>query len=178
MITKFRTGKSCMRICISGWQIDDLGMFSPGSVTGWGGWHAGQRWHRLWSPLSVSVGWRCTCSFASPACLLILCGAILARKAAGRVVLTNHCQVSLYCSLHLFMLRKLNTPVLLFLDLGAWFFNEIFRFLYCGTWIAFFGHFGCIQSQAHVGLFQLYSTSLPCHSSRHVENLQDISCCF
>jgi len=27
-------------------------------------------------------------------------------------------------------------------------------------------------------MFQLYPTSLPCHSSRHVENLQGISCCF
>jgi hypothetical protein len=30
----------------------------------------------------------------------------------------------------------------------------------------------------HVRLFQLYPTSLPCHSRRHVEYLQGISCCF
>jgi hypothetical protein len=76
------------------------------------------------------------------------------------------------------MLRKLNTPLLLFSNLGAWFLNEIFRFLYCGVRKAFFGHFGHIQRQAHVGLFQLYLTSLPCHSCRHVETLQEISCCF
>jgi len=35
-----------------------------------------------------------------------------------------------------------------------------------------------IQGQAHVGLFQLYQTTLPCHLSRHVENLQEIGCCF
>jgi len=41
---------------------------------------------------------------------------------------------------------------------------------------AFFGHFGHIQCPAHVALFQLYPTSLPCHSCRHVGNQQDISC--
>jgi hypothetical protein len=30
----------------------------------------------------------------------------------------------------------------------------------------------------HVWLFQLYATSLPCHRSRHVEYLQEISYCF
>jgi hypothetical protein len=73
------------------------------------------------------------------------------------------------------MPRKLNTPVLLFWDVGAWFLNEIFRVLYCGAQEAFFGHFGHIQHQAHVGMFQLYPTSLPCNSCRYVENLQDIS---
>jgi hypothetical protein len=71
--------------------------------------------------------------------------------------------------------RKLNTPLLFFSDLGAWFLYEIFHFLNCGVRKAFFGHFGHIQRQAHVGLFQLYPTSLPCHSCRHVEILQDIS---
>jgi hypothetical protein len=32
-----------------------------------------------------------------------------------------------------FYARKLNTPLVLFLDLGARFHNEIFRFLYCGA---------------------------------------------
>jgi hypothetical protein len=40
------------------------------------------------------------------------------------------------------------------------------------------GHFGHFQGHAHVGLFQLYPTSLPCNSSRHVENLQESSCNF
>jgi len=167
-----------MQTCISGRQIDNLRRLSSRSVTGWRGWCAGQRWSQLWSRLIVSDGWRCICSSVSPACLQILCGAILARKTAGLLVLTKHCQVSLYCSLYLFMPRKLNTLFLLFSDFGAWFLNEIFRFLHCGARKAFFGHFGYIQRQAHVGLFQLYPTSLPCHSCRHVENLQDISCCF
>ena len=178
IIKKFRTGKSCTRIRISSRQIDDLRRLNSGSVTSWSGWRAGQWWSPLWSPLSASVGWRCTCSFASPACLQILCGAILARKAAGLLVLTKHCQVSLYRSLYLFMPRKLNTPLLLFSDLGGCFLNEVFRFLDHGARKAFFGHFGHIQRQAHVGLFQLYPTSMPCHSCRYVENLQDISCCF
>jgi hypothetical protein len=141
-------------------------------------WRAGQRWSRLWSRLSASDGWRCTCSFASPACLRILCGAILARKTAGRLVLTKHCQVSLYHSLHLFMPRNLNSPLHLFSDLGVLFPNEIFSFLYCGTRKAFFGHCGLIQCQTHVGLFQLYPTDLPGYRCRHVENSQVISCRF
>jgi len=170
-----------MLIRISGRQIDDFRKLSSRSDTGWGGWggwRAWRMWSRLWSPRSASGGWRCTCSFASPACLQILWGAILARKAAGRLDLTKHCRVSLYRSLHLVMPRKLNTPLLPFPDLGAWFLNKIFCFLYCGAQKAFFGHVGHIQCQAHVRLFQLYPTSLPCHRCRHVENLQAISCCF
>jgi len=167
-----------MSIRISGGQIDYLRRLNFRSVSRWRGWRAWQWRSRLWRPLSVLVRWRCVCSFASPACKRILCGAILAWKAAGRLVLTKHCQVSLYHSSHLFVPRKLNTPLLLFSDLGAWFLNEVFRFLDCGTRKAFFGHFGHNQSPAHVGLLQLYLTSLPCHSCRHVENLQDISCCF
>jgi len=69
-----------------------------------------------------SLGWTGGCapvSFASPACLRIFGGAILARKAGGRLVLTKHCRVSLYRNLHLVMPRKLNTPLLPFSDLGA-----------------------------------------------------------
>ena len=163
---------------ISGQQIDDVRRLNSGSVTGWGGWRAGQRWSWLWSWLSASVGWRCTCFFASPPSLRILCGAIFARKAAGRLVLTKPCWVSLYRSLYLFMPSNLYTPHLLFSDLGVWFLDEVFRFVYCGTRKALFGDFGHIQRQAHVGLFQLYPTSLPCHSCRHIENLQVIGCCF
>jgi len=83
-----------MRIRISSRQIDDFRRLIPGGVTGWGGWRAGRRWSRLWSPHSALGRRRCTCSSASPACLRILCGAILARKAAGRLVMTKHCRVS------------------------------------------------------------------------------------
>ena len=165
-------------MCLSVQQIDDLRRLNSGNVTGWGGWHAVLWGSRLWIPLSASVGWSCTCSFASPASLRIVCGAIWARKAAGGLVLTKHCWVSLYPRLDLLLPRKLNTPLLLFSDLDARFLDYVFRILYCGARKAFFGHFGHIQCQAHVGLFQLYPTSLPCHSCRHVENLQDIGCCI
>jgi len=89
---KSRLGKSCMRISISGRQIDDFRRLSSVEVTGWGGWRAGRRWSRRWSPHSASGRGRGTCSFASPACLRIICGAILARKAAGRLVMTKHCR--------------------------------------------------------------------------------------
>jgi hypothetical protein len=144
---------------------------SSGSVTGWGGWHARRRTSQLWSQLSALVGCRCTCSFVSPACLRILCGDIFAMKAAGRLVLTKHCWVSLYRSLNLLMPRKLNTPLLCFLELGIWFVNETFCVHYCHMRKDFFAHFGHGQYQVHVRLFQLYPTSLSCHSSRHIENL-------
>jgi hypothetical protein len=164
-----------MRIRIFSRQLDDFRLLSSGSVTGWGGRRAGRRWSRLRSPQSASGGARCTCSFASPACLRILCGAILAGKAAGHLVMTKHCQVSLYRSLHLVMPSIFNTPLRLFSDLRASFRNDIFHFVNCGSRKAFFGHVGHIQRQAHVGLYQLYPTSLPCHRCRHVQNLQDIS---
>jgi len=84
---------NCIRIWIAGRQSDDWRRLKLGSVTGWGGWRAGQWWSRLWSRLSALVTWRCTCSFASPACLRILCGATLAGKVAGRLVWTKHCWV-------------------------------------------------------------------------------------
>jgi hypothetical protein len=43
----------------------------------------------------------------------------LARKASSHMVLTNHDHVSFHRSLHLVMPKKLNTPHLLFSDLGA-----------------------------------------------------------
>jgi len=175
-----------MWICIFGRHIEDFEMLGTGSVTSWGGWCSGQRWHwlwsllwsRLWSQLSMSIGRRCTCSFASQACLQIFCGANWVRKVSGRVVLTKHSWLSFYHSLRLCMPRRLNTSLLLFLDLGARFLVQILHFLYCGARKSFLGHFGHIHGHAHVGLFQLYTTSLPCHCSRHVEHLQGIRCCL
>jgi len=167
-----------MWICISSRQFDDLGKLSSGIVPGWGGWHTRQRWCRLWSRLSASVGWRCTCFFVSPECLQSLRGAILGRKASSRVIWMKHSWVSLYCSCHIFMPWKLHTRLFLFLDLGMRFVDQKVCILYCGAQKPFFGHFGHIQCEAHVGLFQLYLTSLPCHYCRHVENQQAISCCF
>jgi len=90
----FSSGMRCMWIHISGRQIDGLGTMSSGMVTIWGRWRFGQRWRRLWSRLSALVGWKCAWSFVSQSCLRILCSAIWARKASGRVVLTKHSRVS------------------------------------------------------------------------------------
>jgi len=76
------------------------------------------------------------------------------------------------------MRRKLNIRHRLFSDLCTRIVDQTFCFLYHSAQQPSFGHSGHIQGQAHVGLFQLYPTSLPCHSSRHVEYLQEISCCF
>jgi hypothetical protein len=54
-------------------------------------------------------------------------------------------------------------------------FDLILSVLYCGTRIPTFGDFHHIQRLAHVGLFQLYTTSLPCHASSHIQNQQKLS---
>jgi len=175
-----------MRICISGRTLDDFEMLITGSVTGWGEWCSMQwgrllwsgLWSWLWILLPASVGRKCTCTFASTQRLWRLCCAIVPMKTSGDVVLTKHSRVWWYRSLLLFMSGKLNTPPLFFSDLGTRFLHLILRFPHCGARKPAFGHFGHIQGQAHVGLFQLYSTSLPCHRCRHVEYLQELSWCF
>jgi len=173
-IGKFGTGRRYMWIHRCGRQIDDLGTLSSGIVTGWDRWGAGKMWLRQ----STSGRWRWTCSFASPPCLWNLCIVILPCKASGCVVLTKHSCISFHRSIQSSMPVKLNAPILLCLDRGVRFLDQIFRFLDSGPRKSIFGHFDNIQGQAHVGLFQLYPTSLPCHSSRHTETLQEISCCF
>ena len=126
----------------------------------------------------MSVGWRCPGSFASPSRLQYRLGAIWARKASGIVILTKHRQVSVYRSLPHFMPRKFKTPLLHFSDLGMRFLDQTWCFLHCSVRTPAFGHFGHVQGQAHVGLFQLYTTSSPCHRCRRVEYVQGIRCCF
>jgi len=92
-----------MWIHITGWQIVDLGTLGSLIVPRWRRWHCGQRWHRFWSVLSVSVRWRCNHPFLPPAGLQILCGAVAARKASVCVVLTKRTHVSFHRSLHLYM---------------------------------------------------------------------------
>jgi hypothetical protein len=144
----------------------------------WGRWRAGWRWSSHWNRLSGSGGWRFTCSLGIAACVGILWGAIVPKKAAGRLVLTKHFRVSSDHRVHLVVARQLNTAHHLFSDLSEWVLNELFCFLYRGAQEAFFGHFGHIQCKAHVGMSQLYQTFLPSRSCRHFENLQDSSCCF
>jgi len=90
----FSPRKICMWIRVSSLPIDNFETLSSSSVTGWGGWCSGQWshriWSRLWSLLFASVVRRCTCSFASPECLQIVCSVILASNAPARVLLTKH----------------------------------------------------------------------------------------
>jgi len=171
-----------MWLCISSLQIDDFKRLSSGITTGWCRCNSRQWWLRLWSHLHShlcpSVSWRYSCPIECPGCLWIVCSAILARKASGHMVLTKHSRVSFHPSLLLSISRKLNTLHLLFPDLGMRFLDQVLYLLYCGTRKCIFGHSGHIQGQAHVGLFQLYPISLPCHRSRHVEYQQKISCWF
>jgi len=165
-------------MCLSGRQSNDFGTLSSWSVAGSGWWCSRPRSHRLWSRLFALGKWGHTCSFVSAVCLRIVYSAILEWKASSRVVVTKHSWVSFYRSVYNFIPRWLNTPLLLVSDLGARFLEQILGFLYCGSRKPSMGHFGHIPSQTHVGPFQLYTTSLPCHRSRHVEYLQEIRCGF
>jgi len=151
-----------MWIHIFGRHIDKLGRLSSGIVTGWCGWCSGQRWHsgqrwrvgqrwrlgqswgRLLCRLFGSLGWRCTCIFMSPACLKILCSAILVRNTDVCLILTKHRWVSSYCRRHLFIPGKLNTLHICILDFSARFLEQILCFLNCGAQKPSFGHFGHI----------------------------------
>jgi hypothetical protein len=84
---------------------------------------------------------------------LLLCIAILPRKASGHVGLTKHSRVLFDHSLYLLMLRKLHTLYLLFSDLSARFFDQILDFLYYSAQTPSFGHFSHIQGQEHLTLF-------------------------
>jgi len=153
-------------------------LWAPSSSTGWLRWVSRQRWCWFYCRQSVSVGRRCNRSFTPPVWLRILCGAILPRKASVCEVLPELSRVSLYPRLHFAMRRRHNSPVLLFSDFGVSLVEPVLCFYYRGAWKPFFGHFRHVQGQVDVGLFQLYQTSLHCHSSRYVENQQEISCCI
>jgi len=74
--------------------------------------------------------------------------------------------------------KETQLPLLLFSDIGPRLLDQVMSVLYCGAWNPSFAYSGHIQGQAHVRLFKLDLTSLPCHSSIHVDNLQEISCCL
>lgn len=128
-------------------------IFNDNNVTGLCRWYSGRLRHRFCSRLSVSVRWRCTCALAPPAYLRILCSATSARKATICLIFTNHSQVSLPYSLHLFMPWKLNSPRLLSLDIGTRVLDHMLHFLYCGAQKSSLWHFAYIQGKADVWLF-------------------------
>jgi len=169
-IEKSSAWKWSMYIHLSGWHSSSFGALSCLTVIRWRGWRFGPVRCRSW--------WRCTRAFEPPACLWIRCCAILARKTAARLILTNQCQVSFHRSLHLDMPGKQNTPLLLFSDFGVRCFDSLLCFLHSGTRKPLFSHFGHIQGKMLVGLFKLYPISMSWHSSWHVENILEISCCI
>jgi len=153
---------------ISGWHTFNFSTWGTLINTRWHRWRSGQRWHQFWC--------MCTHVFLAAACLRILCYTILGKKAALRLILLNHCRVCFYHSLHIFMPRKLNPALLHESDFGARLLDTLLHSLDCGARKPSIGHSVHWTGKVHVGLFQLNRTSLPCHSSRHVENLQGISC--
>jgi hypothetical protein len=106
------------------------------------------------------------------------CSAIFVSRACVRAVLPKHSWVSFYCDLHHFTSRKLSFLLHLLSDFCARNCHQVLHFTDRGRHKSSLGHFGRIQGLVHVWLFQLDPTSLPCHSSRHVGNLQEISCCL
>jgi hypothetical protein len=111
-------------------------------------------------------------------CSKIFRYAILEWKVCGCVVWTKHTRLSLYRSLQHTMPSNLNDLHLHFSHLGDRFLDHVLCFLYRSTWKLSIGYFGHSQGQAHVGLFQLYLTSFPCHRSKHVECQHQLRCYF
>ena len=163
-------GKRSMYKHITRWHTFSFEALSCLTVIRWRRWHSG--------PRSQRSSCRCTCVFGPQASLWIHWCAILARTTAVRLTFPNYCRVSFDCGLLLVMPGKHNTQLLLFSNFSAWFHDELLLFLDCGAQKPMFSHFGHIHAQTHVGLFKLYPTSLSCHSSWHVENLQEIDPCF
>jgi len=171
-------GKSPLYIHISGWHTFGFRYVSSHNITGWHRGHSGQTWHCFRGLLSELPCWRCTHPFATPACLGILCCAIVARKAAICLIFPKHSRVSFHRSLHISIPWILTSRLLLFSDICPRFLDQLLHFLYCGAWKPSFGPFARIQGKAHVRLFERYPTSLHCNSCRHVENLWEMSCCI
>lgn len=72
----------------------------------------------------------------------------------------------------------LNSILLLSFDLRTRYLDQGMSFRSCGIWKTAIGYFGHVHVAAHDGLFQLYLTCLCCNWSRHVEDLQQMSCGF
>ena len=102
-------------------------------VTGRKKWRFRWLCSRFWCRLSESLSGRCTCAFGSPACVGILCCAILARKATVSLIFPKHTRVSFHRSLHISMPRKHNSRLVLFLDFRPGFLNYELWFFHCGA---------------------------------------------
>jgi len=140
-ITTLCSAKKSMYIHISRWHNFDFGMLGSVVIAQRRRWNSRWRWCRFW--------YRCTSSFGPPACLRIVCCAILRRKAAIHLILTNHGWESFYRSYHLCMPRKLNSLLLFFAEFGPRFLDQALRLLYSGAWKPFFGHC-CLFKATHL----------------------------
>jgi len=85
-------------------------------------WRGGRTRCQFWSPMSELVWYRCTCALEPPACVRILCCAIMARMASVDLIFMNHSRVSVHRSLHILMPRILKSWLLLFTNFGVRFF--------------------------------------------------------
>jgi len=178
MISPFRTGKRCIWIRISDRQIHHLGSLSCWSATRWGGCRVGQRCNLLWSRLTTSVRLRCPCSYVCPPSQQILSGAIWAGRTAAPVCFDEALPGVFLSQPTPRYAKETQHPASALLAHRAVDYEWFMPFLQCAVQKAIFGHFVHIQRQAHDWLFTVYTTYLPCYTSRHVKNLQDISCCF
>jgi len=133
MIEPSSIGKRRMYIHTPGWHMFYFITFCFHTGIGWRrkrsgrGMPSGQRWGsvRRWGSgrRCRRLRWRCSVSFVPSACLQIFCCAILACHAAVRMIFINHCQVSFYCSFHMFMPCELKFSSFHCLDLGARFLD-------------------------------------------------------
>jgi len=177
-IEKLSAGRRSMYIHISRWHTFHFRSVNYLIATRWRRWRSGRIWRQSWSQLYESLWWGCTCAVVPPACLGFLCCSIVARTAVVSLIFPKYSWVSFHCRLHIATLQKYNSPHLLFSDFGATYLDQAWRFLYWVTQKSSFGHFGLIQGKMHGRLFWLYPTSLPCHTCRHVDDLQELSSCI
>ena len=84
---------------------------------------------------------KCTHSFPPPACLRILWFENFGRNTKVRVIFTNNCQVFFGRSYHPSILKKFNSPLLLFLDFITRIQDQLLCLLYCCLQKNLVGHF-------------------------------------
>jgi len=132
----------------------------------------------MWYQISKSIWWRSTGNHVQPVCLQVLSCTICPRKAGIQSIRPKHSPVCVHRSLHILLYSIFISSCCHFSDLSMRCLDQVLSFLHCGASNPFFGTFLHIEIKAHGRVFQLYQTSLPCHSCRHVENLQEISYCI
>jgi len=100
-IEKLGIGERCMYIHIAGWHTFAFRPFRSLLITHWWMWCSGRRGCQLW--------WRCTHDFMHSTWMQNHCCVNLTRKAAISSIVTNYCWESFHHSLHISMLKQLNS---------------------------------------------------------------------